>query len=95
MDHEMDDDMDELRDAMDRDDPEAGLRALLRRLGNAAAASGAGGGLFRQSSSKLKEILRGLKQMDDPSAQMAALSELNEVLVISGEELMMLSLIHI
>jgi E3 ubiquitin-protein ligase TRIP12 len=89
MDHEMDDDMDELRDAMDRDDPEAGLRALLRRLGNAAAASGAGGGLFRQSSSKLKEILRGLKQMDDPSAQMAALSELNEVLVISGEELMM------
>jgi E3 ubiquitin-protein ligase TRIP12 len=74
-------------DAMDSGDPEAGLRALLRRLGSAAAG---GGGMFRQGhSSRSQELLRGLQAMDDPSAQMAALSELNEMLVISGEEVMM------
>ena len=83
-----DDGMDDLQDAMDRDDPEAGLRALLRRLGNVAGAA-VGGGAFRQNSSRLREILAGLRQADDPSAQMAALSELNEILVISGEELLM------
>ena len=83
-----DDGMDDLQDAMDRDDPEAGLRALLRRLGNVAGAA-VGGGAFRQNSSRLREILAGLRQVDDPSAQMAALSELNEILVISGEELLM------
>ena len=83
------DELDELRDAMDRDDPEAGLRALLRRLSNVAG-GGVQAGFGRPGgSAKLKEILRGMKQMDDPSAQMAALSELNELLVISGEELMM------
>ena len=83
-----DDGMDDLQDAMDRDDPEAGLRALLRRLGNVAGAA-VGGGAFRQNSSRLREILAGLRRADDPSAQMAALSELNEILVISGEELLM------
>ena len=83
------DELDELRDAMDRDDPEAGLRALLRRLSNVAGGGMQAGFVRPGGSAKLKEILQGMKQMDDPSAQMAALSELNELLVISGEELMM------
>jgi len=77
-------------DAMESGNPEAGLRALLRRLGSASGGVGGAGGLFRGGgSARSQELLRGLRAMGDPSAQMAALSELNEMLVISGEEMMM------